>query len=636
MLRPVLLGLLDRTYRTAWWRFVRRWQPMALWTLLVWLGLGLALIPLSSAALGALVFRGERIVVANVDILTWLLRPEGIAYVLVAGALAITAAVVRYAGIFRIITDDIEGTPVSVPQTLLELLPDVPALFKVCVLSVLAAAVLLAPLVAGLGAIYVVLLAEHDINYYLAVQPPEWHRALVAGGIWSAVWLTGAVYVTAHTLPTLPAYLDGHRPIHRALVESWRRTRGKAMRVLWLFVLCVAAWLLVRALAQAVLFLTAGYALRGVEMVATTLTPVLVATAAYAVSSFLVDAAVSFIGFSFAATVLTKFYHEETDLHQRAPAAAARWRSLPREAVAAVRTWLHPRRAVPVAGVLVLAGAGLSFWLLEAIDDEQPAVVTAHRAGALLATENTLGALEMSIAAGADYAEIDVQRTRDGEVVVVHDADLMRLAGDPRRIAEMDYADVAGVVQGDDPHVPVEERLVATLDQFLARSRGRIGLNVELKYYGPDPPLADSVVAKVRRAGMEDQVVYMSLELDAVRQLQRLAPEVPVGYVAAVAAGDLARLPVDFLAVSLPLATHPFVRSARRRGTEVHIWTLNTAPSILDALERGADGIITDDPALARRLAYEFVALTAPERLLLRLRRSLIDAQETSVGWRQP
>ena len=90
---------------------------------------------------------------------------------------------------------------------------------------------------------------------------------------------------------------------------------------------------------------------------------------------------------------------------------------------------------------------------LEGASTSADFLAIAHRAGAHDAPENTLLALERAIAARADLAEIDVQRTQDGVVVVVHDADLMRMARDPRRIADTDYAAFAGVRLGldDDP-----------------------------------------------------------------------------------------------------------------------------------------------------------------------------------------
>ena len=134
-------------------------------------------------------------------------------------------------------------------------------------------------------------------------------------------------------------------------------------------------------------------------------------------------------------------------------------------------------------------------------------------------------------------------RTLDGVVVVAHDADLMRMAGDSRRISQHPYADFRGVVQQPDDGSPREERRLATLGDFLQRARGRIRLNVELKYYGRDPLLAETVLREIRTLGMMGEVVITSLNLDAIRQVRAIAPEVAVGYISSIAVGRIGRVP---------------------------------------------------------------------------------------------
>jgi glycerophosphoryl diester phosphodiesterase len=196
-------------------------------------------------------------------------------------------------------------------------------------------------------------------------------------------------------------------------------------------------------------------------------------------------------------------------------------------------------------------------------------------------------------------------------------------------VAEVVYADVAGLVQLPDDGSPPAERRVATLDEFLERARGRIGLMIELKYYGHDPELAPAVVAAVRaRAG--NDVALMSLSVEAVQQLATLAPELPVGYVSAAAVGDLTRLPVQFLAVARPRVTPRLLRTAGERDVEVHAWTVNRASTMAELMDRGVDGLITDDPQLAVRVREEMLGLSLPSRLLLRFRPGLLDVESVA------
>ena len=89
-----------------------------------------------------------------------------------------------------------------------------------------------------------------------------------------------------------------------------------------------------------------------------------------------------------------------------------------------------------IAAVLVAAGviaAGTGAWLLGGIEVRDQVSIVGHRAGAGQAPENTLAAVRQAIGDGVDWIEIDVQETADGEVVVVHDSDFMKLAGDRSR-----------------------------------------------------------------------------------------------------------------------------------------------------------------------------------------------------------
>ena len=102
--------------------------------------------------------------------------------------------------------------------------------------------------------------------------------------------------------------------------------------------------------------------------------------------------------------------------------------------------------------------------------------------------------------------------------------------------------------------------------------------------------------------------------------MQRIAPDIPVGYLASVNVGNLLRLNVNFLAVSSSKATSVLIRRARRRGLPVYAWTVNNVDGMLDLIERGVDGLITDDPALASEVLRQVQDLVPTERLLLRFR----------------
>jgi len=604
------------TLRTAWHRVLHLWRPMAIWTLLVWACVAIVLTPLSSWVVGRPFFRGPDGLIGNEQILAWLFTPVGIAFILFGGALALIGAVVRYAGLYHMVVDDLEGRSVGVRRTALRLLPKLPALYRLCVVTVAGAALLALPLAAGLFAVWQRFLAAHDINYYLALRPPEWHHALAWGGAWTLVWLCTAGWIGARSVIALPATLDGHRPLPTAIRRSWTLTRGRGKRLIYTLVGSVALWLLLRALGGSALVIGTSLLVEGMASVLPSLRLLAFAAAAGAAASLAFDAAAGFLGFAFLATVLTKFYYVDSELHAEAP-PPPRLTALPGALRRRAHALLRPVRLVPVLAFLLMGSVVVGGFVLERIGEPVPAIVHAHRTGPPPSPENTLAALERSIDAGADFAEIDVQRTRDGVVVIAHDADLMRVAGDPRRFADADFADLAEVVQRPDDGTPEEERRLATLDEFLERARGRIGLNIELKYYGWDPGLAAEVVRLVREHEMDDEVVLMSLDLRAVQQVREIAPELPVGYVATVTLGDPTALDVDFLAVPVPQFSPALLRRARARGVEVLVWTVNDRRTMIDLVRRGVDGIITDDPALAVAVNRELAGMPVAALILL-------------------
>jgi len=273
---------------------------------------------------------------------------------------------------------------------------------------------------------------------------------------------------------------------------------------------------------------------------------------------------------------------------------------------------------LPLFVGLTAISLGISLYALSRLPEMKEMYISAHRAGPPPAPENTLAALDAAIAAGADFTEIDLQLTSDGRVVVVHDADLMRVANSPLVVTRSPYAAMQDLIQVPNDGSPPSRRRVATLEEFLDEAAGRIRLMIELKYYGFDPDLAVAVMEILDRHPTRDQHVLMSLDLPAVRQLRELAPDLSVGYLLSIGVGDPHQVPADFLAVSRQAVTPALLRRAAREGREVHVWTVNRKQHMIELISMGVDGLITDDPALAVQVRDELRTMTPVERLLLR------------------
>jgi glycerophosphoryl diester phosphodiesterase len=248
---------------------------------------------------------------------------------------------------------------------------------------------------------------------------------------------------------------------------------------------------------------------------------------------------------------------------------------------------------------------------------ETAGIVIAHRGASMAAPENTLAAVRQALDDETDQVEIDVQETVDGEVVVFHDSDFMKTAGSPLKIWEAKKADLADLDIGGWFDEEFSAERVPTLEQVLQLCKGRAVLNIELKYYGHDVNLEQRVIDIVERSDMADEVVIMSLNYDAVAKVRALRPQWTVGLLSSISLGNTSAFDVDFLAVNAATARRSFIRQAQSSGREVYVWTVNDPLAMSSMMSRGVDGIITDEPALARRVLEMRRDLNPIERLLL-------------------
>jgi glycerophosphoryl diester phosphodiesterase len=115
-----------------------------------------------------------------------------------------------------------------------------------------------------------------------------------------------------------------------------------------------------------------------------------------------------------------------------------------------------------------------------------PPIAIAHRGGALLAPENTAEAFRAAAAAGAEMVETDLRLTADGQLVCLHDADLVRLAGDRRRVADTDLATLLAMLPG-----------LLTLDEAIGAS-SPLGLLLDVKLSDAAilPPILAALAAR--------------------------------------------------------------------------------------------------------------------------------------------
>jgi glycerophosphoryl diester phosphodiesterase len=242
----------------------------------------------------------------------------------------------------------------------------------------------------------------------------------------------------------------------------------------------------------------------------------------------------------------------------------------------------------------------------------------AHRGGSKLAPENTMPAFEQGVAFGADALELDIQTTREGKIVVIHDATLDRTTNGTGPVAGRTLEEVRGLDAGyrftpdDGKSFPFRGRgiTVPTLREVLV-GFPRMRVNIDLKE--SSPAREERLWALIQELGAEDRVLVASGDLhEPIVRFRRLCggrvatsasvPEVRA-FVLASAARLAWRLRLEYDALQVPpsfrgvpIVSRRNVAVAHRLGIQVHVWTIDTRAQMERLLRLGVDGVMTDRP----------------------------------------
>lgn len=240
--------------------------------------------------------------------------------------------------------------------------------------------------------------------------------------------------------------------------------------------------------------------------------------------------------------------------------------------------------------------------------------IWAHRGHTKEFPENSLEAIKSAIDHDADGVEIDVQRTKDGELVVIHDEYLERLTGLNKFVWEVDYNDLKTLYllnpnkEITECHVP---KLTDVLDLFIGK---RTKLNIEIKdSFYPYPNLPAEVVKEVADRNLQEQIVYSSFNHNTIKYLV----DQGLGDYSGFLYGEIIYDPVTYAKNIGAKYIHPsgsnmvldnYVEDIDAAGFKLNVWTLNSDEHIQYALEKNINAIITDEMTRAMELRDAFVS----------------------------
>lgn len=241
--------------------------------------------------------------------------------------------------------------------------------------------------------------------------------------------------------------------------------------------------------------------------------------------------------------------------------------------------------------------------------------VTAHRGNSIEFPENTLPSFQGGIDAGADWVELDIRKTKDGQIVISHDADTKRTAGVELVIPnstykELEQLDVATVFRKAKGlsllQCPVQRMplLKDALQLFMKQNRSHVSMHLKVD-------CVEDAIAIIKETHAEQIVGFNDSGLDYVSKAKKLAPAIPIFW---------DRLPTTNIDDDIKVAkergfetivmhysgvTQENVDKIKAAHLKTGAWTVDDSPTLEKMLKLGVERIYTDDPKLLIKLKKE-------------------------------
>jgi glycerophosphoryl diester phosphodiesterase len=217
--------------------------------------------------------------------------------------------------------------------------------------------------------------------------------------------------------------------------------------------------------------------------------------------------------------------------------------------------------------------------------------LVAHRGASAYEPENTIRAIRRAIEFDADMVEVDVQSTRDGHLVIIHDADVERTTNGKGNVKDLTLIEIKKLDAGKGENIP-------TLQEVLEVARNRIGVMIEVKSVGIEKPLLELI----RSEEMSEQVIITSFMTDVVRNIRKLDSKVSTGQIFSRKIPNTAKEALELKAtVMVPafkLVNRKMVQELHGVSIPLYAWTIDDRHVAEKLIKLGVDGIVTNKPDL--------------------------------------
>jgi glycerophosphoryl diester phosphodiesterase len=217
-----------------------------------------------------------------------------------------------------------------------------------------------------------------------------------------------------------------------------------------------------------------------------------------------------------------------------------------------------------------------------------------HRGARAYEPENTIRSFARAIELGVNAVELDVRKTKDNELVVIHDDKVDRTTNGKGLVSELTLKEIKSFVTDKGEKIPTLEEALDFLDR-------KVKILIELKEVGVE----DKVVKIVKDKGLEDNVIIISFHEEALRRIREINDKVEVGLIYVKHKDPIKAaldLKANYLLPMYKFVHSAFVKKAHQNGLKVIVWTINTPEEAHEYANKGVDGIASDRPDILKQL----------------------------------
>lgn len=265
----------------------------------------------------------------------------------------------------------------------------------------------------------------------------------------------------------------------------------------------------------------------------------------------------------------------------------------------------------------LLIGTGVAFSLLfspfsqafaeePSLGERKQVDNVAHRGATGYAPENTFAGFDLAVEMKADYIEIDVQRSKDGEIVVIHDTTVDRTTDGTGKVGDLTLEQLRSLDAGSWKGEQFAGVTIPTFEEILDRFHGKVGILIELKapelYPGIENQVAEALKERNLDKPQNEKIIIQSFNFESMKKMDQLLPKVPIGVLTSnlkdttMEALQEFSTYADWFNPSYGIVTEELVNQVHSLGMQIGSWTVRSQEAADFLFDMKVDAIITDYP----------------------------------------